>query len=364
MEPGTQTIEMHQLDLRYAHTRIYQRAAVDRLHRSIRAYGQLSPVVAVPCREEAGRVILIDGYLRHRALHMCGKDTVIVRLSGADERGTLLSVIRGNAAKRWEALEEASLLNELNSRFTMSFGEIARETGRDKSWVKRRIDLVRSLPESVFEALQEGILSSWSATRVLAPLARANGKHAEQLLAHLRNNPLSTRELTTFLDHYRNAHSQARSKMAKNPSLFIKAARAKQEKRAAAELAGGPEAKWQKDLRTVSHLLLRLKGQVGAVAYPGQEALLRKELTGLLSECRVLIDAIAKEITSHDRPPDPGCDHRTPSEGNDHKGDLHTSGGIEEHGPVGGPGDLVAQEQETIRLPGAPVPRGGVIQAL
>ena len=364
MEPDTQTIEMHQLDLRYAHTRIYQRTVVDRLHRFIRAYGQLSPVVAVPCREEAGRVILIDGYLRHRALHMCGKDTVDVRLSGTDELGTLLSVIRGNAAKRWDALEEASLLNELNSRFKMSLGEIARETGRDKSWVKRRIDLVRNLPESVFDALQEGILSSWSATRVLAPLARANGKHAEQLLAHLHNNPLSTRELTNFLDHYRNAHSQARSKMAKNPTLFIKAARAKQEKREATELAGGPEAKWQKDLRTVSHLLLRLKGQVGAVAYPGQEALLRKELTALLRECRVLVDAIAQEITRHDRPPDPGCDHRTPPEGNDHKGDLQTPGDIEEHGPVGDPGDMVAREQETIRLPGAPAPRGGALQAL
>jgi hypothetical protein len=44
-------------------------------------------------------------------------------------------------------------------------------------------------------SVRAGRLSSWAATRIVAPLARANPEHADRLLMALSQAPLSTREL-------------------------------------------------------------------------------------------------------------------------------------------------------------------------
>lgn len=364
METGTRKIEMHQLDLRYDHTRIYKRSALNRLHRSIESYGQISPVVVVPASEDTDRLVLIDGYLRHKALRMCGKDTLTAVISEYDERTTLLRAIAGNAAKRWEAIEEASLLNELTNRFEMSLGDIAKQTGRDKSWVKRRLDLVRSLPEKAFDALKNGVISTWAASRIVVPLARANGEHGDRLIAHLKENPLSTRELAAFFEHYQKANRKVRSRMIDDPTLFVKASRMKEVQREAAALCGGPEEKWLKDLKTVYYILLRLRGQVGTVSYPGQEALLQKEITESLTECRTLFDYIAKEVARYDKARHPGGDPGIAPEGYPDHEDLPTPERVAEHGPVGGPGQVVARDIEGIGLHGTSSPRQGVVQGL
>ena len=50
-------------------------------------------------------------------------------------------------------------------------------------------------PRSCSQRVRKGDLSTWAATRVLAPLARANTEHAAQLLSALAATSLSTREL-------------------------------------------------------------------------------------------------------------------------------------------------------------------------
>ena len=173
-----QTLEsdLHRLDLRFACLRLQQPRMVDRLARSIEQSGQLVPVVAVA---EPQRWVLIDGYLRIEALHRLSRDTARVELWDCPLSQALLCVLVRAQGRPWEAIEEGAMVRELMTRFGLSQREVARQTGRDVSWVNRRLSLVQELPEALFIAICQGELSTWAATRILAPLARANNAHAQ-----------------------------------------------------------------------------------------------------------------------------------------------------------------------------------------
>jgi len=51
--------------------------------------------------------------------------------------------------------------------------------------VSRRLALLAQLSEPLQEAVRQGVLSSWAASRVLVPLARANAAEADILLGVL-----------------------------------------------------------------------------------------------------------------------------------------------------------------------------------
>jgi ParB-like chromosome segregation protein Spo0J len=187
---GIQTLEadLHRLDLRFASLRVRQPRAVERLARSIAHSGQLMPVVAV---EEQARWVLIDGYLRIEALRRLSRDTARVELWECPLAQALLLVLVRVQGRAWEAIEEGAVIRELVGQCGLSRREVARQTGRDASWVSRRLTLVEDLPEAVFAAVCAGELSTWAAVRVLAPLARANTEQAQTLLAALQREPLS-----------------------------------------------------------------------------------------------------------------------------------------------------------------------------
>jgi len=66
MHTQTRHIEIHQLDLRYDHTRVYKKRVVNRLYRSLEQFGQLTPVLVTP--GEGNQFILIDGYFCVKAI--------------------------------------------------------------------------------------------------------------------------------------------------------------------------------------------------------------------------------------------------------------------------------------------------------
>ncbi len=178
MDREIMKIDIHLVDLRYAHTRTKNATVLARMQNSITRYGQIVPALAVP---ENNKFILIDGYLRLHALKACGHDCIKLHVVEENEADSLFVLLARNNDRQWEVIEQASLIQELHSRFSYSFGEIAKRLGRDKSWVKRRLDLVESLPEEIKQAVMTGKVSTWSASRVLAPLARANEEDARRL---------------------------------------------------------------------------------------------------------------------------------------------------------------------------------------
>jgi len=293
----TDLIDLHLLELRYEHTRIHNEAAFTRLRRSMEKSGQLRPVVVVPAK--SGRFVLIDGYQRVRINRLRGKDTVQAHVWQMEEAKALVCMLAENDSRQWEVIEQAQLLCELMNRFELSLATVAGMMGKHKSWVKRRLDLVRALPEEVLLAVQNGSVSAWSAARILAPLARANPEHARQLTTHLKSDHFSTRQLSDFYTHYRKANRAVRENMISNPALFIKAATLRQTEKEALLLTQGPEGDWFKDLKIVVQILLRVKKQLPVILYAGQEPRQRRRLLACFKKAESVFIFLHRELIDH-----------------------------------------------------------------
>ena len=289
-----ESLEISQLDLRYAHTRIRRPEALLPLMRSLENWGQLRPVSVV--RSESPCHILVDGYLRVEALKRCGKDMVLAEVWRCGEKEALLQILMREQERRWEALEEASLIRELHDRHKLSQETIARLLGKDKSWVCRRLSLLSALPEQALDSVRKGHLSPWAAGRVLAPLARANPEHATALTRILSQEHLSTRELEEFFRHYQKANRKQRQNMVLDPVLFLKALRVKEEESRTHCLKEGPEGKWLKDMKLVAHVLVRLTRTLPLVIYPGQGHLERRLLLTAFEDTHNAFVSLEKHI--------------------------------------------------------------------
>jgi len=293
----TQTLEsdLHRLELRFASLRLRQPRMVERLARSIEQNGQLVPVVAVA---EPDRWVLIDGYLRIEALRRLARDTAWVELWDCPLDQALLIVLVRVQGRTWEAIEEGAVIRELMTRFELSQRAVARQTGRDVSWVNRRLSLVQDLPEALFVAICQGELSTWAATRVLAPLARANNDHAQSLLITMQHDPLSTRELHTWYQHYQKANQLKRERMLAQPRLFCQALQAQTRDQAASELRAGPEGAWLAELKRITQRLRGLNRQLPLV-FVGLETGPLQQAWG---EIKTLFQELDKTLarTTHD----------------------------------------------------------------
>lgn len=323
-----QNVDFHLLELRYAHIRVKNEARVRRLADSISRHGQLEAMLAVS--SEDNQLILVDGYQRHAALKYLGQDAGLVRVVEGPESQTLCQLLIHRGERQWEAIEEAGLIQELHRRFHYSLSEIGTRIGRDKSYVKRRIDLLESLPEEILSRVIAGVISTWAASRVLIPLARANASDATRLAAHLEREPMSTRELQLFYEHYQKANRQVRERMVNQPALFIKSIEV---------LAGNknesPEEKWLHDAKVVCAILDRLRDKADTVFYPNQEQKLRSQLLIRAAKARHLSVELQQKIKerleydrSHQRRSDPGN-----GETRDNKADdRQTTEGLPQHG--------------------------------
>lgn len=249
-------IDLHQLDLRYTHTRVISSDSLRALCASLEQFGQLSPLVSV-AREP---LVLIDGYRRVAALKRNRKDTAITEVWPCSEQEAILKLLA--KPRRWEALEEAALLRELLTSSEMSRAGLARLLGKDPSWVTRRLDLLDGLKEELLGLIRSGYLSSWAASRVMVPLARANEAHALRLASHILKEGIATRDLAAWFEHYQKSNHATREKMIEAPSLFLKALRAKAEQRQADHLREGPEGRWLGDLSAILKALHRLRKEI------------------------------------------------------------------------------------------------------
>jgi ParB/RepB/Spo0J family partition protein len=288
------TLEQHCLQQPYASLRLHKQGLLDRLVTSIEAHGQLMPVVVVPL--STNQWVLMDGYLRLKALRRLGKDTVNVEVWACDQALALLALLTGHQSRAWEAIEEALLLQELHTQHGLTQGCIAGKMGRDKSWVSRRLSLLEQMSESIQQAMMTGKLSLWVATRLIVPLARANTSHAECLLKYLLKHPLSTRELQFFYDHYQQSNHSQRSNMVSDPDLFFKAQRSRALEKQAKELQAGPTGKWQSQLQLVRRVLAPLIPLASNVFISRQETTERRQLLDILHATQTQFDLLTETV--------------------------------------------------------------------
>jgi ParB/RepB/Spo0J family partition protein len=262
-------LDLHLLNPRFAPLRLRDPERLACLTRSMRQHGQLMPVLVVPESLDPPRWVVIDGYRRLEALREIGEDLVWVDVWDRPVDEALLLCLARGPDRGWEAIEEAALLHELSGRYSLR--ELAQRIGRDVSWVSRRLNLFKALPEELLEAVRTGKLSVWAATRILAPLARANSAHARTLLRELEKTPLSTRELERLFAQYQRAPKAQRERLVENPCLFVQALDSREQAAEDQLLAEGPEGAWCKDLVVTEKILKRLTTLAPTLFFPQQE---------------------------------------------------------------------------------------------
>jgi ParB family chromosome partitioning protein len=287
-------VDLGSLDLRYAHTRVAKPKLLDMLTTSIERYGQITPVFTIP---EQSHFVLIDGYVRVGAIKRLGRDTIIADVHEIPEQGALFHLLGESGQRQWEAVEQAWIIRDLKERFGCSLREIARGIGYDASWVTRRLSLIDGLPDEVLKSVCTVLVSTYAATRILVPLARANRDHAEKLVAHLAHSPLSTRELSELFKHYEASNKQIRERMISDPSLFIKVRKSGEDKTSAEALQQGPEGAWVKDWEIIKSVARRLSRLLPTVIYPGQDKDERIRLLRAFRDVRVMMDEIDRKIS-------------------------------------------------------------------
>lgn len=290
------TIEHHCLQLPYASLRIPRRHLLDRLVLSMENHGQLVPVVVVA--KETNQWILMDGYLRVNALRRLNKDTINCEVWNCDLTEALLMLLTEHQSRPWEAFEEALLLHELHTQHGMSQNKIAIKMGRDKSWVCRRLSLLEQLSEPILQAMIEGKLSKWVATRILAPLARANAMHGQHVLNYLLKNHHSTRELQIFYENYQRSNHQQRSRIANDLSLFFKVQKSLVVEKQTHLLQAGPEGKWRTQLNVVRNTLTSLIALASNVFTVRQETHESIECINILNEAKKQFDLLTNTVRS------------------------------------------------------------------
>jgi len=174
--------------------RFRQPARIERMKQSLAAYGQLTPLVAVPRREG---VELVDGFKRLAAARALGWTTLLVMAQPLDETGqwaTMLLLNRGPSSMT--TLEEGLVLREL-SKTGLTQAEIASLCSRHKSWVNRRIGLLERLHPELLESMKLGMLHPGSARRLLS-LPPGNQLEMAAVVASARLGPRDTELLVSL----------------------------------------------------------------------------------------------------------------------------------------------------------------------
>jgi ParB/RepB/Spo0J family partition protein len=224
MTTSTDTInlEWHQLELRYQSMRVHTPGAIRRLMLSIHANGLQVPITVVASDIPDRPWVVIDGYLRILALQALGHDLVVVNVWQMDAANALLYAWKHNKSRSWDVFEEANLLQELLTTHRYTQAEIARQSGKSEAWVSQRLQFLMELPYFLKDAMHQGALSSWVASRILIPFARANHGHAEQLVNYLTAKPHTSRQISAFYEQYLRSNKKVRAELALNPSIFFK----------------------------------------------------------------------------------------------------------------------------------------------
>lgn len=178
-ELGIEEIAVSEIGEKYGAFRIVNPRADGAMIKSIRKYGQISPVVCVKGKDGYE---MIDGFKRLRACRSLNQMTLQAKTIQVSGRVCKAAMLQLNwSGKSINEMEEALILQSLHREDGLTQVEIAVLSGRDKSWVSRRISLIERLSEEVQEDIRLGLISVMTG-RDLAKLPRGNQKEAAEAI--------------------------------------------------------------------------------------------------------------------------------------------------------------------------------------
>jgi ParB-like chromosome segregation protein Spo0J len=280
-------LELQQLDLRYQDLRRRSPVGERQLLASLAEIGQQMPIVVVG-NGSAG-FVLIDGYKRVRVLRRLARDCVRCILWEVEEAEALL-LDRMMRCAGEDTFEQAWLLAELQQRFTLSLEDLARRFDRSKSWISRRLALLRELPAVIQEQVRCGALTAHAAMKYLVPLARANAESAKRLATALVPLKPSTRQVGALYAGWQSGTTRTRELIESSPQIYLRA----QQETAAATKASPPSPlqRLLDELGALAGIARRARHRLEARLYSRLLAVERQEVDRLLVSTRAEINAL------------------------------------------------------------------------
>lgn len=182
-----------QLDLHLSQFRPVHANDLEKMTASLIKYGQLSPVIAV---DDKNRMTLIDGFKRQRSAKLLGMKelwVVPVMKSSAEAKALIYLLNRPNS---FSMITEAMLVRDLIEVEGLNQVEAAVLMERHKSWISRRLAMIRNLAPEVVDDIKLNMLPAGTGPS-LARLPRDN--QADFTVA-IQKHGLKSREIKRLVD--------------------------------------------------------------------------------------------------------------------------------------------------------------------
>ena len=247
-----------ELGERYRRYRLSDPSAEEGMARSLRRYGQLSPVVV--CVRD-GRHELLDGFKRRSAASLLYWRTVSVRVIEADEAAAKAAIFGLNReGQRPSELEEAWIVHALVREDGLSQVQAADLLGKHKSWVCRRLALLERLCAEAKADLRLGLMAPTLARQ----LTRLPVGNQAAVLTAARREALTAQEVREVVDLLHGANPEQEQRILEQPREAVQ--QAKGVRRPVRDGRLSSNGNWV--ARHLHHLLETLAGMDNWLQYP------------------------------------------------------------------------------------------------
>lgn len=173
-----QQVEISSFDLRYESYRMKNPRAEKLLPTSILEHDIRDPLQGVDTKDSH---ILLNGFKRYRCAKKLGISIVPYSSPDSDEASGIIKFIRDANSKGLTILEQAKLIDELNTVHKICTSEIATLLERSKSWVSVRIGIMSEMSETVREKILNGQFPAYSYLYTIRQFMRINGTKKEEI---------------------------------------------------------------------------------------------------------------------------------------------------------------------------------------
>jgi len=190
---GIFSISIDQIDLRLFALRTPAAIAVKRMAASLRKRGQLTPIIIA---DDGKYPMLIDGFKRHQAAQVLGLDSLKATCLTADPTQAKAMMYLMNRAGTFSMIQEAMLVRELVDTDGLTQSETAKLLDHHKSWVSRRLLMIRHLAPEIIEDLKLELVPPGSGP-ALAQLPPCN---QPDLSAAIQIHRLSAKEIRKLIE--------------------------------------------------------------------------------------------------------------------------------------------------------------------
>lgn len=215
-------VNLESLEMKYEKIRARRTGQERKLKISLEEAGQQSPVIVVK-GARAGSYVVIDGHKRVRALKKLKADVARIMVWDIKEEDALAVNYSMNLQSGITAVEEGWLVAELHEVWKWDLKRIGEKLLKSVSWVSRRLALAEKISEEIREAVSEGRIGAHAVVNHLLKLPRGKFEDWKLLTENICWAGLTNREIKEICRCYAQADGQTRSRIAKDPALFLKA---------------------------------------------------------------------------------------------------------------------------------------------